>query len=271
MAPVQRKKTVDPVSAESHELAKELNTNEPDAVIDYIQHFGHIPDVFKGRVIGVDSTGFDCLYTVYGQTRRREIRIVFDQKAESPDDARATLKAMAKEAHKILHNDVDKTYVSPSPKTKADWTRPKPTPFAGMGAIWLLILVAVGLPDESLPHSFFASIRHYFGGIPAMTRLLKALVIIHAVESLVAVAMCLYARVPAVAVAKWIPTVFVFGVPSLQDCMRVCVRRAMYRDPVTFGVPENVLNGHYMKYRRIITDADLGLTEDGTPVAEPLD
>ncbi|KAJ3059015.1 hypothetical protein HDU98_004958, partial [Podochytrium sp. JEL0797] len=94
------------------------------------------------------------------------------------------------------------------------------------------------------------------------------LLLLNAVEAAVGVLLCLYARVPVKATVLWIPTVFAFGIPSLQDCMKVAVRYAMYRDPVTFGVPKNVLNGHYMKYRRIISDKDLGLNEDGTPIEE---
>ncbi|KAJ3382501.1 hypothetical protein HDU84_004251 [Entophlyctis sp. JEL0112] len=261
--PVQRrpKRSADPVAAASDDLAKELNTAYPDAVIDYIQHFGHIPDVFKGRVIAVDSAGFDCLYTIHGQPKRRELRILFDRVAETIDEAKDMLKAMAKEAHVVLHQNVDKTYVSPNAKKYKDWTAPKPRPAAVLSVVWVVALAGALVDDDLLPHSSLVVARQHAGGMFVMEKVLIAIIVMHAVETLVAIGLCLYARVPAKATLQWIPTVFIFGVPSLQDCLRVCVRHAMHRDPVTFGVPEGVLNGDYMKYRRIITDADLATNE----------
>ncbi|KAJ3027369.1 UNVERIFIED_CONTAM: hypothetical protein HDU68_003942 [Siphonaria sp. JEL0065] len=269
MAPVLRnrkgaEKAVDEVAKYSHKLAKEVNTDDPDAVINYIEYFGKIESVHKGRVIGVDSEGFDLLYTIHGDSKKREVRVKFDESVSTVDGAKEKLQSMAKEAHKVLHYDIDKTYVSPNAKKHADWHGPKTKTFVFMSVVWTTILLAVQLEDDQLPHSILVNARQIAGGVRVFEKILFGVFLMHLVESVVALGLCLYARVPVRATLFWIPTVFVFGIPSLQDCLKVAVRHAMYRDPVTFGVPKNVLNGHYMKYRRIITDADLGLNEDGT-------
>ncbi|KAJ3288499.1 hypothetical protein HDU79_004811 [Rhizoclosmatium sp. JEL0117] len=268
MAPTLRNRNkeakVDEVAAKSHELAKELNTNDPDAVINIIQHFGRIVDVHKGRAIGVDSKGVEFLYTSYGDQKRYESRINFKEPVETVEEARATLKELAKEAHKVLHYNIDKSYVAPNAKKQYDWKMPKTKTLVFVSLVWTTVLLGIYLEDEHLPHSILVNARHMAGGPRVFEKVLTGILIMHIVETVVAVGLCLYGRVPAKATLMWIPTVFVFGVPSLQDCLKVAVRHAMHRDPVTFGVPKNVLNGHYMKYRRIITDADLGLNEDGT-------
>ncbi|KAI8609710.1 hypothetical protein BC830DRAFT_1149253 [Chytriomyces sp. MP71] len=252
---------VDVVALESDALAKHLNQEMPDAVIDYIQYFGDISNVFKGRIVGVDSTGIDTLYSLAGDPLRKELRIQFKQSVKTVDEAKALLKDMAREAHKILHYDIDKTYVSPNQKKPKDWKWP--TPRNGFLAIllWTTVLLAIHVEDEQIPHSILVDARMRAGGPQVFETALFALLIMHAVETVVAIAMLIYARVPFDAAILWIPTVFVFGIPSLQDCMKVCIRYAMLIDPITFGVPENVLNGHYMKYRRILTDEDLGIAK----------
>ncbi|KAI9328402.1 hypothetical protein BDR26DRAFT_939948 [Obelidium mucronatum] len=267
MAPVLRNRKpekVDEVAKNSHELAKGVNTDDPDAVINYLEHFAKIESVHKGRMIGVDSEGFDLLYMIHGDSKKREVRVLFKQPVSTVDEAKQELKAMAKEAHKVLHFDIDKSYVSPNAKKHIDWHMPKTKTFAFMTVVWTTVLLAVHLEDEQLPHSTLVNARHMAGGQDIFEKILFGMFIMHVVESFVALGLCLYAYVPVKATLFWLPTVFVFGIPSLQDCLKVAVRYAMHRDPVTFGIPKNVLNGHYMKYRRIITDKDLGLNEDGT-------
>ena len=67
--------------------------------------------------------------------------------------------------------------------------------------------------------------------------------ILHCIEAVVSVGLCVYARMPMWTWLAWPSVVLIFGTPSMQNCLKVAVRYAMYRDPVTFGIPEGVLDG----------------------------
>jgi hypothetical protein len=80
-----------------------------------------------------------------------------------------------------------------------------------------------------------------------MERLLTGVAIMHGIEAFVALGLCLYARVPFFTTIMWVLTVVVFGIPSLQNCLKVGIKYAMVRDPETFGVPKEVMDGTYMR------------------------
>ncbi|KAJ3110197.1 hypothetical protein HDU96_006833 [Phlyctochytrium bullatum] len=240
MSQLRNRKVKDAVAASSEQLSNSINDRRTGDALYLVRYWGNVSGASTAKVVAVDQSGLDVIYTVGADTsKRHEMRIQFKTIVHTPQEARALVDEMAGEARKILGVEVDKSYVSVGQRMKKDHEFPDVVTMFFSLIAWVAILSLTFLEDEYLPSPLVA-LRNAMGA-DAMRRLAKVFSIINGALTLVSFIFCLFARIPLGATILWIPTVFVFGVPSLQMCMKVAIRHLLPRYPEFFGIPKGVL------------------------------
>ncbi|KAJ1568628.1 hypothetical protein HK405_015830 [Cladochytrium tenue] len=234
-------KAADPVAAQSFALCTELNSS-PDIALAYVRYWGSMSSAVRARVAAVDSAGFDVQYFIAGDDER-DIRIQLKTKAGSVEEAKEVLASMAAEAKKQLNLDIDRTYRSPGSKSPPDVHFPKPWIIGATLGAWFAVLMLTYADPSVLP----ADVIRFreLASKELLERVLTGWSILHGIEAAVSIVLCAYARMPLWTWLAWPMMISVFGTPSLQNCLKVAIRHAMYRDPETFGIPKGVLEGEY--------------------------
>ncbi|KAJ3413908.1 hypothetical protein HDV05_007350 [Chytridiales sp. JEL 0842] len=246
---LRNRKSKDIVSEHSESITSQLNDKNSKGALSLIRYWGNVSVAESARLTGIDSAGFDIQYKIFGEPNtKQEMRIQFSKQVASVEAAKLKLKEMITESDRMLNVEIDKEYVPPGRESSPDWHLPKAR-FVAIGVVlWALCLAMYFVPDGVFDPRI-DSLRLAIGGLPVFERILTAVTIMHGVEAAVSTLLCIYARVPIGSALLWPPTVFVFGVPSLQNCLKVCIKHAMVRDPETFGVPKGVLDGTYTRER----------------------
>ncbi|KAI9331671.1 hypothetical protein DFJ73DRAFT_69008 [Zopfochytrium polystomum] len=210
----------------SREICASLNTKNPEAVVNYVRYWGSIASADKARIVSVDLAGFDMEYTVFSDpATRHELRIQFKQPASSVEDAEMKLKDMENEAYKMLNLDIDRNYKAPGTKTPPNVHLPKAWIIGATAGAWVAAYIVIFLDAALLPPEV-ATFRKIVG-MDVLQRMLTAWVILHSIEAVVGIGLCLYARMPVHTVLLWPLIIVLFGTPSLQNCLKVAVRHAI--------------------------------------------
>ncbi|KAJ3094478.1 hypothetical protein HDU97_008028 [Phlyctochytrium planicorne] len=236
----RKKGNPDVVAAVSEQLSNSLNDKNPTAAVKLVQYWGNMSQATTARFIGFDDSGVDIEYTLGADTsRKHEIRVQFKAPVSSPAEARQKIEGMVAEANLILGVNVDTTYKAVSAKPKPNFVLPDISIIVAMLIAWGLVFSVRFLEDEALP--YFLVVFREAVGRDGTDRLLIALIAINTVLAILSLAFCIFARIPLGATLLWIPTVLIFGIPSMQDCMKVAIRFLLPRYPEFFGIPKGVL------------------------------
>ncbi len=80
----------------SDRICSHMNQDHGDALVLYAKVFGKSPDTESAEMISIDPQGMNLVASVKGEST--PIRIQFDHKLESAEDAHHTLIDMLKQA-----------------------------------------------------------------------------------------------------------------------------------------------------------------------------
>ncbi len=90
----------DPLGPVAAGIISHMNADHADAIVLYCKAFSRVTDVASASVTGVDRYGFEMsANTTEGP---RPIRVAFARPASTPEEVRATIIALAKEARSTL-------------------------------------------------------------------------------------------------------------------------------------------------------------------------
>ncbi|KAJ3191910.1 hypothetical protein HK101_007303 [Irineochytrium annulatum] len=238
-----RRSRKDLVADASDEIVKAFNNDHPDAALHLVQYWGAIPGAESAKVLSVDDTGVDLLYqqTNSEGVKNQDLRVLFDKPLAGTKEATEKLIKMATEARKILGVDIDKTYKAVGRRKPVEYHLPKTWIMLGFTLLWSAILYLNFYPDDDLPPQAYFIKHDVIGGTGATRNVLIAITVIHLVESVVSLILCVLAGMSFLKTIAWVVTVFCFGIPAMQNCLKVCVRRALVKYPEFFGIPTGVI------------------------------
>ena len=90
----------DPLGASAAGIIAHMNADHTDAMVLYCRAFSKATDVTSARMTGVDRYGFDMSATTTEQPR--PVRLAFPKPVSTPEEARAALISMVKDAKSKL-------------------------------------------------------------------------------------------------------------------------------------------------------------------------
>ncbi|KAJ3214392.1 hypothetical protein HDU67_001725 [Dinochytrium kinnereticum] len=256
MSVLRHRKNKDAVAASSEQLSSSINHKNPGAAVsiptgamkpeagadlnlNLVRYWANMGSATTAKIISVDDSGVDVQFTLGAEPKKHEVRIQFKAAVQTPAEAREKVESMAAEARKILGVEVDTTYTAVSRRKKVDFHLPDITTMVCMLAVWAFVISLKFLTDDMLPEPLIL-LRQALGD-DSMGRLVLVLCIINGVLTALSLAFCLFARIPLGATILWMPTVFLFGIPSMQNCMKIAIKHLLPRYPEFFGIPKGVL------------------------------
>ncbi|KAJ3296680.1 hypothetical protein HK104_001359 [Borealophlyctis nickersoniae] len=214
----------DPVAPYEKELLEWLN-NDPESLLVMCRYFANAKMALHPRAIDVDSAGFTLQYidkNLEGELVRKDVRVQFDEPAGTLEEAKRRIRAMMDEARKGFNLVVDKTYVPPGREPPRVFIPPEMAVCVVAAGLWS-IFAAFAFQDR-LPVRMEIW-RIQMGGPEIFFNIVVGALVIHAVECLVALGVCVWARIPVGATIMWLLTILPLGLASLKPLVKTAVSR----------------------------------------------